>query len=59
MCVKEHDFWKSYVLRVVLPSCDVCFRILCLKDRLNCACLGVQSLPHYLFRVSNPAAILV
>ena len=28
-------------------------RILCLKDLLNCTCLGVKLVHHYLFRVEN------
>ena len=31
--------------------CDVFLELLCLKDPLNCTCLGVKLLHHYLFRV--------
>ena len=47
--------WKFYVLRVVLPGVLPRFvmflELLCLKDPLNCTCLGVKLLHHYLFRV--------
>ena len=43
--LKGYDFGKSDILRVVLPSCVIFLTILCLKEPLNCTCIGV--LLHY------------
>ena len=52
--VKGHDFWKSYIHRIVLPNFVLFFfRILCLKDPLNSTCLGVKFLHHYLLMVEK------
>ena len=40
ICVRGYDFWKSYVFMVVLLSFVMFVRVLCLKDRLDCTCLG-------------------
>ena len=44
-------FWKSYVLRLVLPSFVMLFlELLCLKYRLNCTCLWVRLMHHIGFK---------
>ena len=63
ICVKGCVYWKYYILRVVLPSFMIFFRLLCLKDPINHTWLGVKLLHDYLFRVEKErkylSAILV
>ena len=42
-CIKGYDLWTSYL---GLFS-QVFLRTLCLKDSLNCTCLGIKLLHHY------------